>query len=179
MNISKRFPPPAVSSRASARTWPKIIVGFMEAPTYPHNIRCHSWLFLPKISFILNQNYQAHMKCIVDQYDRKGRRFDSADDAPDTSYYQWVVFVFAFQVIFVLMKTTKISRWLDSIVQRRQQSSTSRSSFGQCWRPILLPPLVLMARALSCSVRMLSTTMELFRYRDLNLTCTCPGCALA
>ena len=42
------------------------------------------------------------MKCIVDQYDRKGRRFDSADDAPDTSYYQWVVFVFAFQVIFDL-----------------------------------------------------------------------------
>ena len=40
------------------------------------------------------------MKCIVDQFDRKGRRFDSADDAPDTSYYQWVVFVFAFQVSF-------------------------------------------------------------------------------
>ena len=44
--------------------------------------------------------HQAHMKCIVDQYDQKGRRFDSADDAPDTSYYQWVVFVFAFQVSF-------------------------------------------------------------------------------
>jgi len=47
--------------------------------------------------------YQAHMKCIVDQYDRQGKRFKSADDAPDTSYYQWVVFVFAFQAaIFYL-----------------------------------------------------------------------------
>jgi len=43
------------------------------------------------------------MKCIVDQFDKRGRRFDSADDAPDTSYYQWVVFVFAFQAaIFYL-----------------------------------------------------------------------------
>lgn len=42
------------------------------------------------------------MKCIVDQYDRQGNRFKSADDAPDTSYYQWVVFVFAFQVTFCL-----------------------------------------------------------------------------
>ena len=45
------------------------------------------------------------MKCIVDQFDKRGRRFDSADDAPDTSYYQWVVFVFAFQVSFVKLKT--------------------------------------------------------------------------
>ena len=54
---------------------------------------------------------QAHMniKCIVDQYDRKGRRFDSTDDAPDTSYYQWVVFVFAFHENFVklITKSTK------------------------------------------------------------------------
>ena len=50
---------------------------------------------------------QAHMniKCIVDQYDRKGRRFDSTDDAPDTSYYQWVVFVFAFHENFVKLIT--------------------------------------------------------------------------
>ena len=41
------------------------------------------------------------MKCIVDQYDDvTKRKFDSADDAPDTSYYQWVVFVFALQVGF-------------------------------------------------------------------------------
>ena len=54
---------------------------------------------------------QAHMKCIVDQFDKRGRRFDSADDAPDTSYYQWVVFVFAFQVSFVelITKTPSIS----------------------------------------------------------------------
>ena len=52
---------------------------------------------------------QAHMKCMVDQYNRRGRRFDSADDAPDTSYYQWVVFVFAFQANFVklITKSTK------------------------------------------------------------------------
>ena len=52
---------------------------------------------------------QAHMKCSVDQLDLKGRRFDSTDDAPDTSYYQWVVFVFAFQANFVklITKSTK------------------------------------------------------------------------
>jgi len=48
---------------------------------------------------------QAHIKCIVDQFDKTGRRFDSANDAPDTSYYQWVVFVFAFQVSFVKLIT--------------------------------------------------------------------------
>ena len=47
------------------------------------------------------------MKCIVDQYDTKGKRFDSADDAPDTSYYQWVVFVFAFQVSLLSFKKEK------------------------------------------------------------------------
>lgn len=44
------------------------------------------------------------MKCIVDQYnDVTNRKYESADDAPDTSYYQWVVFVFALQAaIFYL-----------------------------------------------------------------------------
>jgi len=48
--------------------------------------------------------YQAHMKCITDQYNSVTKeKFDSADDAPDTSYYQWVVFVFALQAaIFYL-----------------------------------------------------------------------------
>jgi len=48
--------------------------------------------------------YQAHMKCIVDQYnDATLEKFVSADDAPDTKYYQWVVFVFALQAaIFYL-----------------------------------------------------------------------------
>jgi len=42
--------------------------------------------------------YQAHMKCIVEQFNEvTGEKFKSADDAPDTSYYQWVVFVFALQ----------------------------------------------------------------------------------
>jgi len=48
--------------------------------------------------------YQAHMKCIVDQYNEDtNSKYESADDAPDTSYYQWVVFVFALQAaIFYL-----------------------------------------------------------------------------
>jgi len=42
--------------------------------------------------------YQGHVKCIVDQEDIK-----SPHDAPDTSYYQWVTFVFALQAaIFYL-----------------------------------------------------------------------------
>jgi len=36
--------------------------------------------------------YQAHVKCIVDL-----DGVESADDAPDTSYYQWVTFMFAIQ----------------------------------------------------------------------------------
>jgi len=36
--------------------------------------------------------YQAHLRCIVDQ-----DGIESADDAPDTSYYQWVTFMFAIQ----------------------------------------------------------------------------------
>lgn len=36
--------------------------------------------------------YQSHMKCIVDL-----DGVESADDAPDTSYYQWVTFVLLFQ----------------------------------------------------------------------------------
>lgn len=42
--------------------------------------------------------YQAHMKCIVDQSDYSGE-----EDAPQTSYYQWVTFFFAIQAaIFYL-----------------------------------------------------------------------------
>jgi len=36
--------------------------------------------------------YQPHLKCIVEQ-----EGILSADDAPDTSYYQWVTFMFAIQ----------------------------------------------------------------------------------
>ena len=36
---------------------------------------------------------QAHVKCIVDL-----DGVESEDDAPDTSYYQWVTFMFAIQV---------------------------------------------------------------------------------
>jgi len=42
--------------------------------------------------------YQPHLKCIVEQ-----EGVQSADDAPDTSYYQWVTFMFAIQAaIFFL-----------------------------------------------------------------------------
>jgi len=42
--------------------------------------------------------YQAHLKCIVDL-----EGVESDDDAPDTSYYQWVTFMFAIQAaIFFL-----------------------------------------------------------------------------
>jgi hypothetical protein len=37
---------------------------------------------------------KAHMKCIVDQSDYSGE-----EDAPQTSYYQWVTFFFAIQVV--------------------------------------------------------------------------------
>ena len=40
-----------------------------------------------------NKSVQAHVKCIVDL-----DGVESADDAPDTSYYQWVTFMFAIQV---------------------------------------------------------------------------------
>ena len=36
---------------------------------------------------------QAHLKCIVEQ-----EGVMSADEAPDTSYYQWVTFMFCLQV---------------------------------------------------------------------------------
>ena len=39
--------------------------------------------------------YQAHMKCIADL-----EHVESKEDAPWTSYYQWVTFVQLFQVIW-------------------------------------------------------------------------------
>ena len=38
--------------------------------------------------------YQPHLRCIVEQ-----EGVNSEDDAPDTSYYQWVTFMFCIQVI--------------------------------------------------------------------------------
>jgi len=43
-------------------------------------------------SSYIRPEYQAHVKCIVDL-----DGVESADDAPDTSYYQWVTFMFAIQ----------------------------------------------------------------------------------
>lgn len=45
----------------------------------------HGSSYIPK-------DYQKHMKCIVDL-----EGVESADDAPDTSYYQWVTFMLIFQ----------------------------------------------------------------------------------
>ena len=42
---------------------------------------------------IVTMLLQAHLKCIVEQ-----EGVMSADEAPDTSYYQWVTFVFCLQV---------------------------------------------------------------------------------
>ena len=49
------------------------------------NARIHGSSYIPP-------EYQQHMKCIVDL-----EGVESADDAPDTSYYQWVTFMLLFQ----------------------------------------------------------------------------------
>ena len=49
----------------------------------------HCWIHG---SSYIPTEYQHHMKCIVDQ-----ESIGSADDAPDTSYYQWVTLVLLFQ----------------------------------------------------------------------------------
>ena len=41
----------------------------------------HGSSYMPKA-------YQEHMKCVVDQFG-----IESEDDAPDTSYYQWVSYI--------------------------------------------------------------------------------------
>ena len=49
-------------------------------------------------SSYMEPQYQEHMKCIVDM-----EGVESADDAPDTSYYQWVTFVLLIQAgMFIL-----------------------------------------------------------------------------
>ena len=51
----------------------------------------HGSTYIPK-------EYQAHLKCIVDQ-----EYFQNEDDAPDTAYYQWVSFLMVVQAaIFYL-----------------------------------------------------------------------------
>ena len=67
---------------------------------------------------------QAHLKCIVEQ-----EGVMSADEAPDTSYYQWVTFMFCLQVA----ATTSSSR---AVIHTtfRQHSSISPTSCGLPWR---------------------------------------------
>jgi len=49
-------------------------------------------------SSYIKPEYQAHMKCIVDL-----DGVESADMAPDTSYYQWVTFMFAIQALIFFL----------------------------------------------------------------------------
>ncbi|CAB4068311.1 inx [Lepeophtheirus salmonis] len=49
-------------------------------------------------SSFIKPEYQTHMKCIVDL-----EGIDSEDDAPDTSYYQWVTFMMLFQAGITLL----------------------------------------------------------------------------
>jgi hypothetical protein len=60
---------------------------------YNIGTRIHGSSYIPP-------QYQGHMKCITDLDGVK-----SADDAPDTSYYQWVSFVLLIQAGVNVIKT--------------------------------------------------------------------------
>ena len=51
----------------------------------------------PALCSIVTMLLQAHLKCIVEQ-----EGVMSADEAPDTSYYQWVTFMFCIQVEYTM-----------------------------------------------------------------------------
>ena len=48
--------------------------------------------------------YQPHLRCIVEQ-----EGVQSADEAPDTSYYQWVTFMFCIQVSVKIIRRRYMS----------------------------------------------------------------------
>ena len=48
--------------------------------------------------------YQPHLRCIVEQ-----EGVQSADEAPDTSYYQWVTFMFCIQVSVTIITGCQMS----------------------------------------------------------------------
>ena len=48
--------------------------------------------------------YQPHLRCIVEQ-----EGVQSADEAPDTSYYQWVTFMFCIQVSVTIITGRQMS----------------------------------------------------------------------
>ena len=50
--------------------------------------------------------YQAHLKCIVDQ-----EGFKTSDDAPDTAFYQWVTFMMILQVLQMIHDRTEILKF--------------------------------------------------------------------
>ena len=79
---------------------------------------------------------QAHLKCIVEQ-----EGVMSADEAPDTSYYQWVTFMFCLQVA-----TTTSSSQAVIHITFRQHSSISPTSCGLPWRVGCWPALALTER---------------------------------
>ena len=85
---------------------------------------------------IVTMLLQAHLKCIVEQ-----EGVMSADEAPDTSYYQWVTFMFCLQVA----ATTASSQAVIQITFRRH-SSISPTSCGLPWRVGFWPALALMER---------------------------------
>ena len=62
---------------------------FLHSPAVPG---LNTTVFFKKHIVVELPSLQAHLKCIVDL-----DNVESADDAPDTSYYQWVTFMFAIQ----------------------------------------------------------------------------------
>ena len=69
--------------------WRMTTAGSTAAPTSRQSTRCQHHPHVEIVTMLL----QAHLKCIVEQ-----EGVMSADEAPDTSYYQWVTFVFCLQV---------------------------------------------------------------------------------
>ena len=60
----------------------KPIICDISGDTDKEYANAHCWIHG---SSYIGSSYQDHMKCVVDQ-----EGIESADDAPDTSYYQWV-----------------------------------------------------------------------------------------
>ena len=74
-----------VSSKVSPQTLLKITAGSMAAPTSLHSTRLDGKHII--IHPTSSPAPQQHLRCIADL-----DGVQSEDDAPDTSYYQWVTF---------------------------------------------------------------------------------------
>ena len=86
-------------------------------------------------STYIPSEYQAHLKCIVDQ-----EGLTSSDDAPDTTFYQWVTFFMALQA------GVQCDKLISRLINRRP-SSTFHTRFGPLWRAASWPSSVAKARA--------------------------------